>query len=164
MGAEGGSAGSSPLSPLPDRRSRKRLLLGPPRQQPQRGVRGAETAREGPGGRTDPMAAHPTEQRLGSLPVFTRNDFESDWRLVASGGFSLVFQARHRRWPTECAIKCLPASHPTPPGAASHALPFLGGETEARQALDPGSLRGRSGLSLGLRTVPRSVSEFHPVA
>uniref|UniRef100_A0A2K6D5C2 Ankyrin repeat and kinase domain containing 1 n=1 Tax=Macaca nemestrina TaxID=9545 RepID=A0A2K6D5C2_MACNE len=59
------------------------------------------------------MAADPTEQRLGSLPVFTRDDFESDWRLVASGGFSLVFQARHRRWPTECAIKCLPASHPT---------------------------------------------------
>uniref|UniRef100_A0A2K5L2M6 Ankyrin repeat and kinase domain containing 1 n=1 Tax=Cercocebus atys TaxID=9531 RepID=A0A2K5L2M6_CERAT len=50
------------------------------------------------------MAADPT------LPVFTRDDFESDWRLVASGGFSRVFQARHRRWPTECAIKCLPAS------------------------------------------------------
>lgn len=62
--------------------------------------------REGPGGRTDPMAADPTEQRLGSLPVFTRGDFESDWRLVASGGFSRVFQARHRRWPTECAINC----------------------------------------------------------
>uniref|UniRef100_A0A2K5YBC3 Ankyrin repeat and kinase domain containing 1 n=1 Tax=Mandrillus leucophaeus TaxID=9568 RepID=A0A2K5YBC3_MANLE len=47
------------------------------------------------------------------LPVFTRDDFESDWRLVASGGFSRVFQARHRRWPTECAIKCPAASRPT---------------------------------------------------
>ncbi|XP_033717942.1 ankyrin repeat and protein kinase domain-containing protein 1 isoform X1 [Tursiops truncatus] len=46
------------------------------------------------------------EQRLGGLPVFTRDDFEGTWRPVASGGFSQVFQARHKRWRTEYAIKC----------------------------------------------------------
>lgn len=54
---------------------------------------------------TTPMAAG-VEQRLGGLPVFTRDDFEGTWRPVASGGFSQVFQARHKRWRTEYAIKC----------------------------------------------------------
>ncbi|KFO31128.1 ankyrin repeat and protein kinase domain-containing protein 1 isoform X3 [Fukomys damarensis] len=52
------------------------------------------------------MAAGPVEQRLGSLTIFTRADFEDDWRQVASGGFSQVFQARHKRWRTQYAIKC----------------------------------------------------------
>lgn len=52
------------------------------------------------------------EQRLGSLPVFTRDDFEGDWRLVASGGFGQVFQARHKRWRTDFAIKCSPSLLP----------------------------------------------------
>ncbi|XP_045692561.1 ankyrin repeat and protein kinase domain-containing protein 1 isoform X2 [Phyllostomus hastatus] len=52
------------------------------------------------------------EQRLGSLALFTRDDFEGDWRRVASGGFSQVFQARHRRWRTEYAIKCSPCLLP----------------------------------------------------
>uniref|UniRef100_G1R6U5 Ankyrin repeat and kinase domain containing 1 n=1 Tax=Nomascus leucogenys TaxID=61853 RepID=G1R6U5_NOMLE len=68
------------------------------------------------------MAADPTELRLGSLPVFTRDDFEGDWRLVASGGFSRVFQARHRRWRTEYAIKCAPC---LPPDAASSDVNYL---------------------------------------
>ncbi|XP_054224284.1 ankyrin repeat and protein kinase domain-containing protein 1 isoform X3 [Homo sapiens] len=68
------------------------------------------------------MAADPTELRLGSLPVFTRDDFEGDWRLVASGGFSQVFQARHRRWRTEYAIKCAPC---LPPDAASSDVNYL---------------------------------------
>uniref|UniRef100_A0A2R8ZUZ0 Ankyrin repeat and kinase domain containing 1 n=1 Tax=Pan paniscus TaxID=9597 RepID=A0A2R8ZUZ0_PANPA len=68
------------------------------------------------------MAADPTELRLGSLPVFTRDDFEGDWRLVASGGSSQVFQARHRRWRTEYAIKCAPC---LPPDAASSDVNYL---------------------------------------
>lgn len=48
------------------------------------------------------------EQRLGSLTIFTREDFEEDWRRVASGGFGQVFQARHKRWRTQYAIKCSP--------------------------------------------------------
>ncbi|XP_027268117.1 ankyrin repeat and protein kinase domain-containing protein 1 [Cricetulus griseus] len=52
------------------------------------------------------MAVGPLEQRLGSLTVFTRDDFEEEWRRVASGGFSQVFQARHKRWRTQYAIKC----------------------------------------------------------
>ncbi|XP_059563896.1 ankyrin repeat and protein kinase domain-containing protein 1 isoform X1 [Myotis daubentonii] len=48
------------------------------------------------------------EQRLGSLAVFTREDFEGDWRRVAGGAFGQVFQAQHRRWRTQYAIKCSP--------------------------------------------------------
>ncbi|XP_042538931.1 ankyrin repeat and protein kinase domain-containing protein 1 [Dipodomys spectabilis] len=54
------------------------------------------------------MAANAMEQRLGSLLVFTRDDFEDDWHRVASGGFGQVFQARHKRWRTQYAIKCSP--------------------------------------------------------
>lgn len=54
------------------------------------------------------MAVRPLEQQLGSLTVFTRDDFEEEWHLVASGGFSQVFQARHKRWRTQYAIKCSP--------------------------------------------------------
>ncbi|XP_007536133.1 ankyrin repeat and protein kinase domain-containing protein 1 isoform X2 [Erinaceus europaeus] len=57
------------------------------------------------------MAAD-VEQRLGSLPVFTRNDFESDWCRLASGGFGQVFQVRHKRWRTEYALKCSPCLLP----------------------------------------------------
>ncbi|ELK11910.1 Ankyrin repeat and protein kinase domain-containing protein 1 [Pteropus alecto] len=52
------------------------------------------------------------EQRLGSLTVFTCDDFEGDWRRVANGGFGQVFQARHKRWRTEYAIKCSPCLLP----------------------------------------------------
>lgn len=55
------------------------------------------------------MAAGSMEQRLGSLTIFTQEDFEDDWRQIASGGFSRVFQARHRRWRTQYAIKCSPS-------------------------------------------------------
>ncbi|XP_008830975.1 ankyrin repeat and protein kinase domain-containing protein 1 [Nannospalax galili] len=54
------------------------------------------------------MAISPMEQSLGSLTIFTREDFEEDWRRVASGGFGQVFQARHKRWRTQYAIKCSP--------------------------------------------------------
>ncbi|ELW64260.1 Ankyrin repeat and protein kinase domain-containing protein 1, partial [Tupaia chinensis] len=47
-----------------------------------------------------------------ALPVFTRDDFEGDWRRVASGGFGQVFQARHKRWRTEYAIKWSPCLQP----------------------------------------------------
>ncbi|EDL25724.1 ankyrin repeat and protein kinase domain-containing protein 1 isoform 2 [Mus musculus] len=56
----------------------------------------------------NPMAVGPLAQQLGSLTVFTRDDFEEEWHLVASGGFSKVFQARHKRWRTQYAIKCSP--------------------------------------------------------
>ncbi|XP_066109723.1 ankyrin repeat and protein kinase domain-containing protein 1 [Saccopteryx bilineata] len=52
------------------------------------------------------------QQRLGSLLVFTRDDFEGDWLPLASGGFGQVFQARHKRWRTEFAIKCSPCLLP----------------------------------------------------
>lgn len=55
------------------------------------------------------MAAVLVDQRLGSLTIFTRDDFEDDWQQVASGGFSLVFQAQHKRWRTQYAIKCSPS-------------------------------------------------------
>lgn len=45
-------------------------------------------------------------QLLGSLAVFTRDDFEGDWRRVASGGFGQVFRVRHRRWRTKYAVQC----------------------------------------------------------
>ncbi|XP_070479229.1 ankyrin repeat and protein kinase domain-containing protein 1 isoform X1 [Equus przewalskii] len=57
------------------------------------------------------MAAD-VKQRLGSLTVFTRDDFDGDWRRVASGGFGQVFQVRHKRWRTEYAIKCSPCLLP----------------------------------------------------
>lgn len=52
------------------------------------------------------MAVDSLEQQLGGLTIFTRDDFEEEWRRVASGGFSQVFQARHKRWRTQYAIKC----------------------------------------------------------
>ncbi|XP_006833895.1 PREDICTED: ankyrin repeat and protein kinase domain-containing protein 1 [Chrysochloris asiatica] len=52
------------------------------------------------------------ERRLGSLTVFCRDDFEDDWRQVASGGFGQVFQAGHKLWRTEYAIKCSPCLMP----------------------------------------------------
>ncbi|XP_029770571.1 LOW QUALITY PROTEIN: ankyrin repeat and protein kinase domain-containing protein 1 [Suricata suricatta] len=52
------------------------------------------------------------EQRLGSLAVFTQDDFESHWSRVASGGFGQVFRVRHRRWRTEFAVKCTPGPQP----------------------------------------------------
>ncbi|KAM9658995.1 LOW QUALITY PROTEIN: ankyrin repeat and protein kinase domain-containing protein 1 [Trichechus inunguis] len=58
------------------------------------------------------MAAAGVERRLGSLTVFSRDDFEGEWRQVASGGFGQVFQARHKRWRTEYAIKCPPCLLP----------------------------------------------------
>ncbi|XP_026892332.1 ankyrin repeat and protein kinase domain-containing protein 1 isoform X2 [Acinonyx jubatus] len=62
------------------------------------------------------------EQRLGSLAVFTRDDFEGDWRRVASGGFGQVFRVRHRRWRTEFAVKCAPCLQPE---ASSHDVDCL---------------------------------------
>ncbi|NWH95503.1 ANKK1 protein, partial [Aegithalos caudatus] len=45
---------------------------------------------------------------LGSLTVFSREDFEDDWVRVASGGFGHVYQVKHRRWRTVYAVKCSP--------------------------------------------------------
>ncbi|NXR53592.1 ANKK1 protein, partial [Hippolais icterina] len=45
---------------------------------------------------------------LGSLTVFSREDFEDDWLRVASGGFGHVYQVKHRRWRTVYAVKCSP--------------------------------------------------------
>uniref|UniRef100_G3U0P7 Ankyrin repeat and kinase domain containing 1 n=1 Tax=Loxodonta africana TaxID=9785 RepID=G3U0P7_LOXAF len=54
------------------------------------------------------LMATSVERRLGSLTIFSRDDFEGDWRQVARGGFGQVFQARHKRWRLEYAIKCSP--------------------------------------------------------
>ncbi|XP_004604757.2 ankyrin repeat and protein kinase domain-containing protein 1 [Sorex araneus] len=51
-------------------------------------------------------------QRLGSLTIFSRDDFEGDWLRVASGGFGQVFQVRHKRWHMDYAIKCSPCLLP----------------------------------------------------
>ncbi|KAM5245983.1 LOW QUALITY PROTEIN: ankyrin repeat and protein kinase domain-containing protein 1 [Ctenodactylus gundi] len=48
------------------------------------------------------------ECQLGSVTVFTHDDFEEDWHQVATSGFSQVFQVRHRCWRTPYAIKCSP--------------------------------------------------------
>lgn len=120
--------------------ARNPTLLEPASQEAEGAARPAGSARglEGPG-RADPMAAR-VEQRLGGLPVFTRDDFEGTWRPVASGGFSQVFQARHKRWRTEYAIKCSRCLQPDtiryPP-----AYPLL----LRREARGPGSSRGRGG-------------------
>ncbi|XP_016159307.1 PREDICTED: ankyrin repeat and protein kinase domain-containing protein 1 [Ficedula albicollis] len=47
-------------------------------------------------------------RQLGSLTVFSREDFEEDWLGVASGGFGHVYQVKHRRWRTVYAVKCSP--------------------------------------------------------
>ncbi|NXQ35524.1 ANKK1 protein, partial [Alaudala cheleensis] len=47
-------------------------------------------------------------RRLGSLTVFSREDFEDEWLRVASGGFGHVYQVKHRRWRTVYAVKCSP--------------------------------------------------------
>ncbi|NWU19333.1 ANKK1 protein, partial [Dyaphorophyia castanea] len=47
-------------------------------------------------------------RQLGSLTVFSREDFEDDWVRVASGGFGHVYQVKHRRWRTVYAVKCSP--------------------------------------------------------
>ncbi|NWT73012.1 ANKK1 protein, partial [Prunella himalayana] len=46
--------------------------------------------------------------QLGSLTVFSKEDFEDDWQRVASGGFGHVYQVKHRRWRTVYAVKCSP--------------------------------------------------------
>ena len=75
------------------------------------------------------------EQRLGSLALFTRDDFEGDWRRVASGGFSQVFPARHRRWRTEYAIKCSPCLLPDATRSVCPARPSpLAGEKLSAQS------------------------------
>lgn len=109
-GAGRGSPGASPSVPTP-------WPAGPTPEpsgggKPALSLLGAESA--GPGGRpaaADPMAAG-VEQRLGSLAVFTQDDFDGDWRRVASGGFGQVFRVRHRRWRTEFAVKCSPCLQP----------------------------------------------------
>ncbi|NXP86464.1 ANKK1 protein, partial [Passerina amoena] len=45
---------------------------------------------------------------LGSLTVFSKEDFEDEWLRVASGGFGHVYQVKHRRWRTVYAVKCSP--------------------------------------------------------
>ncbi|XP_004712924.1 ankyrin repeat and protein kinase domain-containing protein 1 [Echinops telfairi] len=52
--------------------------------------------------------AEGVERRLGNLTIFSREDFEDNWRQVASGGFGQVFQVRHKCWRTHYAIKCSP--------------------------------------------------------
>ncbi|NXX35401.1 ANKK1 protein, partial [Nicator chloris] len=47
-------------------------------------------------------------RQLGSLTVFSKEDFEDDWARVASGGFGHVYQVKHRRWRTVYAVKCSP--------------------------------------------------------
>ncbi|XP_066495264.1 ankyrin repeat and protein kinase domain-containing protein 1 [Tiliqua scincoides] len=47
------------------------------------------------------------ERHLGSsLTMFTKEDFESDWLKVASGGFGQVFRVKHKQWRTTYAVKC----------------------------------------------------------
>ncbi|XP_014740114.1 PREDICTED: ankyrin repeat and protein kinase domain-containing protein 1 [Sturnus vulgaris] len=48
------------------------------------------------------------EKQLGSLTVFSKEDFEDEWLRVASGGFGHVYQVKHRRWRTVYAVKCSP--------------------------------------------------------
>ncbi|XP_054032119.1 ankyrin repeat and protein kinase domain-containing protein 1 [Dryobates pubescens] len=48
------------------------------------------------------------EPQLGSLTVFSKEDFEEDWVKVASGGFGHVYQVKHKRWRTVYAVKCSP--------------------------------------------------------
>ncbi|XP_023613697.1 ankyrin repeat and protein kinase domain-containing protein 1 [Myotis lucifugus] len=88
------------------------------------------------------------EQRLGSLAVFTRDDFEGDWRLVASGGFSQVFQARHRRWKTQYAIKCSPGLLPEASRYLSARSLFW--EEELRAGAPAGTIWVRRDCPLGL--------------
>uniref|UniRef100_A0A8C5TG94 Ankyrin repeat and kinase domain containing 1 n=1 Tax=Malurus cyaneus samueli TaxID=2593467 RepID=A0A8C5TG94_9PASS len=45
---------------------------------------------------------------LGSLTIFSKEDFEDGWVRVASGGFGQVYQVKHRRWRTLYAVKCSP--------------------------------------------------------
>uniref|UniRef100_A0A8B9TJS9 Ankyrin repeat and kinase domain containing 1 n=1 Tax=Anas platyrhynchos TaxID=8839 RepID=A0A8B9TJS9_ANAPL len=48
------------------------------------------------------------DPQLGSLTIFSKEDFEEDWVKVASGGFGCVYQVKHRRWRTVYAVKCSP--------------------------------------------------------
>lgn len=48
------------------------------------------------------------DSQLGSLTIFSKEDFEEDWVKVASGGFGCVYQVKHRRWRTVYAVKCSP--------------------------------------------------------
>ncbi|NXG46181.1 ANKK1 protein, partial [Psilopogon haemacephalus] len=54
------------------------------------------------------MASEREQQHLGTLTVFSKEDFEEDWVKVASGGFGQVYQVKHRRWRTVYAVKCSP--------------------------------------------------------
>lgn len=84
---------------------------GPEQQEGQHRLWGTEHRAGGAACLHQPMAAG-MEQRLGSLTIFTRDDFEGNWLLVASGGFGQVFQARHKRWHMDYAIKCSPCLLP----------------------------------------------------
>ncbi|NWV33208.1 ANKK1 protein, partial [Grantiella picta] len=59
-------------------------------------------------GRRQPGSAMERGRQLGSLTVFSKEDFEDDWVRVASGGFGHVYQVKHRRWRTVYAVKCSP--------------------------------------------------------
>lgn len=88
---------------------------GPEQQEGQQSLWGAAVGTEHRAGGAacshQPMAAG-MEQRLGSLTIFTQDDFEGNWLLLASGGFGQVFQARHKRWHMDYAIKCSPCLLP----------------------------------------------------
>lgn len=136
---------------------RRRAGGSPPlRQPPSRELSGwnPQPPGSGPGGlgQRGPMALG-AEQRLGSLVVFTRDDFEGDWRPVARGGFSQVFQARHKRWRTEYAIKCSPGLLPDATRYLCPRPPFTGGHSQGAPREGPA----------GLRIVP-SLSKLYPVA
>ncbi|KAM9175275.1 ankyrin repeat and protein kinase domain-containing protein 1 [Mergus octosetaceus] len=53
-------------------------------------------------------AVQEADPQLGSLTIFSKEDFEEDWVKVASGGFGCVYQVKHRRWRTVYAVKCSP--------------------------------------------------------
>uniref|UniRef100_A0A8C5PNV3 Ankyrin repeat and kinase domain containing 1 n=1 Tax=Leptobrachium leishanense TaxID=445787 RepID=A0A8C5PNV3_9ANUR len=46
------------------------------------------------------------KERIGSLTLFTRDEFDNEWTPVALGGFGQVYKVRHKKWWTVYAVKC----------------------------------------------------------
>ncbi|XP_018081441.1 ankyrin repeat and protein kinase domain-containing protein 1 isoform X1 [Xenopus laevis] len=50
--------------------------------------------------------AEETDEQIGNLIQFKKEDFEDEWIPVALGGFGQVYKVRHKKWWTVYAVKC----------------------------------------------------------
>lgn len=108
-----------------------------PRLQPGAGCGPSARGRRGRAA-ADRMAAG-LEQRLGSLAVFTRDDFEGDWRRVAKGGFGQVFGCSTSTGGPSTPSRASPPPPPRLQSEAARYLPALPRSVQRGRPEAPGS-------------------------